>query len=147
LSSDEIVSTQYLCNGNNAAFDKLTRVEIPAAGANTTSAAGIVTGNLIKFNKADYATDSIIFTTDPYTGGSGNHSIVELYNITDNLAIAGGSLSTVFPYNNRTSLFSANIFNNLPNKEITIGVRTKSSVDGQFASNTGTGLFLLIYKK
>lgn len=147
LSSDEVTSTQYICNGNNGVADKVTRIEIPAAAANTTSAAGIITGNLIKFNKADYATDSIVFVTDPYTSGSGNLSIVELYNSTDDLPITGGALSTNATYENRTSLLSANIFNNLPDKEITIRVRTKSSAEGQFASNTGTGLYLFVYKK
>jgi hypothetical protein len=147
LDVSETLSTQFVCNGSNAITDKITRLEIPGAGANTFSSTPKFTGALIKFNKSDFATDSIVFVTDPFTGGDGNLSIVELYNVTDGVPIAGSLLSTNVPSSNRVFLFSENIFDNLPNKEITIGVKSKSSVDGQYASNSLIGLYLFIYKK
>ena len=147
LDLNETLSTQYVCNGSDAVTDKITRLEIPGAGANTSSSTAILTGSLIKFNKSDFATDSIVFVADPYTGGNGNLSVVELYNITDGVPIGGSVLSTNASPSNRLFMFSENIFDSLPSKEITIGVKTKSSVDGQFASNSLIGMYLFIYKK
>lgn len=147
LNSEEITSVQYVCNGNNASSDRLTRIEIPAAGANTGSTGWLTTGYLIKFNKIDYQSDSIVFVTDPYVASSSNTVTVELVNGEDNTVIAGSTITTNKLFDTREFIASSNIYEGLPETEITLRVRMKSGIQNAFAANTYTGLYLFVYKK
>lgn len=152
LAGNEVASTQYLCNGTNGENgngmpDLVTRLVIPGGGGNTNSATPTYSGSLLfKFNKANYATDSIVFASDPYAGG-GNLSEVELYDVTDNVVIEGSLISSGSSWENRKFVLSGNIYKKLPSKEITLGVRFRSTVEGGFAASSYTGMCLLIYKK
>jgi hypothetical protein len=152
LTGNEVASTQYLCNGTdgkngNGMPDLLTRIEIPAANATTSSATPMIIGNLFMFNKADFATDSIVFASDLYTGEGGNFSELELYNLTDDVVVDGSLISASSGWANRKYVVSSNVFKKLPNKQISLGVRFRSSMEGHFASASYTGVYLLIYKK
>ncbi|SHH19488.1 hypothetical protein SAMN04488109_3110 [Chryseolinea serpens] len=152
LTGNEVATTQYLCNGTNGKNgngmpDLVTRLEIPFGWGTTSSVTPVITGNLYKFNKADYATDSIVFASEPYNYGGGNLAEVELYNITDNVAVEGSLLSSGNAWQNRKFQVSDNVYKNLPSKEITLGVRFRSTVEGQLATSGYYGSYLLIYKK
>jgi len=145
LDSNEIDNSQSICNGSNAQSDKQILIPIPNSGAISNSTTPIITGTLIKFNKTYYSgVDSIIFVASPYVYGGANTSVVELYNITDATPVTGGSLSSDYSGANPPFIQTGNIYNNLPDKEIAIGVRSYSANEGVYA---GTGFcYLFLYR-
>lgn len=143
LDSSEIDQTEDVCNGADGSSDKQIFLPIPNAGSNTSSSTPVITGSLIKFNKDNYAgVDSIIFVADPYVADVSNTSIVELYNITDGEIITNSKLSSSSLFNQRSFIQTGNLYNNLPGKEIIIGIRQYSAKEGFFAASGSSYLFL-----
>ena len=148
LDSNEVTNTKYLCNGQNASSDKQILLPINFS-ANTTSTIPVIGGELVKFSKKNYPNvDSIILVANPYIGDATNTAIVELYNITDNVPITNSIIiSSNLPGNTtiRPFLLSSNVYNSLPDKEITLGISLKSGSQGKFAAS-GT-CYLILYRK
>lgn len=150
LDENEIQNTEYVCNGNDGYIysDKLIRLTIANNGIGTSSTEWYIseypTFNYPDFNKNDFGNiDSIIFVPSLHTDFSNNKCIAELYNITDGLPIGNSQIET-----NSTGWdfhYSENIYDNLPNKTIDIGIRIKSENNGKSVS-TGIVSYLYIYR-
>jgi hypothetical protein len=94
------------------------------------------------FNKDDYpGMDSITFVFD---GSLRAGALVRLVNITDNIIIANSIIKTNLEY--LGELHSNNIYNSLPPKKITMGIRYLS---GKTFSSAGTiqGAFIKVRSK
>lgn len=103
-------------------------------------------GELLKFSKKNYVgVDSIILVSNAYVGDQANTSIVELYNITDNIPIANSKIITNNLWSPTGFLQTGNLYNELPDKEITVGISLKSGNAGMFAA-TGSA-YLILYRK
>lgn len=103
----------------------------------------------IKFNKNNYVNvDSIIFVVNAGSADVNTFCLVELFNAQDLSPINGGLISsndTSHEPNSITPLGWAqtgNIFNSLPNEESTIGIRVKSSKQGNLVVIDKACLFL-----
>ncbi|KAA9345761.1 hypothetical protein [Adhaeribacter soli] len=88
--------------------------------------------HLIKFNKTNYSgLTSIKLYSAMATEVVGDTAELELFNITDNTAVANSLLMASTPSLSYQLVQSSNIINELPNKEIDLGIRLKSK-KGQF---------------
>lgn len=142
LDSTEIDNKESVCNGASIGGDNQIFIPIDGAGSNTTSITPVITGSLLKFSKTNFVgVDSIIFVAGPYVSDPSNSSIVNLYNITDGQVISGSTLSSNSTAIN-TFIQTGNLYNNLPDKEITLGISQSSLNDGFFAGSGSCYLFL-----
>jgi hypothetical protein len=100
--------------------------------------------SLLRFNMYNYQNvDSAIFAAEINSSQSNNNCIVELYDVTDSTEIQGSQLhssSTSFKY-----VFSNDIKDNFPTKEITLGLKLKSQNNGISVEIVRAHIF--IYKK
>ena len=151
LDSSEVDHTQFLCNGANDSTgnqDSIVYLEIPSSSGRAYSAVPTVWGELLKFKKSDYpGVDSIIFVSSLYVANDTNTSVVQLYDITDQQPVAGSVLSSnkiAFTTSNLYGNYiqSGNLYNNIPDKEITLGVSVYSVNSGVFAGVAYSYLFL-----
>ncbi|CAM1344724.1 DUF7151 family protein [Tenacibaculum amylolyticum] len=134
LENEEVTSTQFICNGLNGDSYKETRLLIYHGAINgsysgTSSTSRLKLGELIRFDKRDWENaSSISYTAVAKTSRSDNNFIFELYNETDNELIQESRITS----NNVTfeMLESANIINNLPEREITLALYIRSENDG-----------------
>lgn len=160
LDSLEVDTTKYVCNGENGHegpmgqdgqdgldgnTDKQIRLKLEFGG-NTTSATPVIGVALIKFSKKNYVgVDSIILVANPYVADQTNTAIVELYNITDNEPVSNSMLTSNNLYSDTGYWQTGNIYNGLPDKEITLGLSMRSANQGMFAAS---GLcYLLLYRR
>ncbi len=133
-------------------IDKQVRLELSAVfDVGTSDTAWTIpyyeTYQLVKFNKHNYIYDrvkSIIFTPSMHTSDQNVSCIVELYNVTDSVPIAGSQVVS----NDLSWHFyeSQNIKDALPDKEITLSIRIKSQRNGTFVS-TGVRNLLFINRE
>jgi hypothetical protein len=145
LESAEVMAIKYLCIPGT---DKQLRLEIGESNVGTNSTdwfnTPFQTFRLIKFNKLNYSNiDSITFVPSMNTPIATNKVYVELYNWTDNVEITNSQLTSNTP----DWIFkeSKNLYNQLPDKEIILGIRLKSEASSYFVS-TGIRSYLFIYK-
>jgi len=154
LDSQEIEQVRMVCHGNAGSSgntggnaDKQILIQLVNMTANMNSATPIVVGQLPRFSIANYpGVDSVVLVANPYVwpGGS-NTAIIELYNKTDGAIIAGSRITSNRQFDNRVFVSSSNIYSSFPNKDITLGIRVASSVEGQ---SVATGeLYLYLYRK
>ena len=144
LEETEVNSSVPVCNGQSSSLDKqiILPLNFPANVSNTTPVVG---GDLIKFNKHYYTgVDSITLIGNPYVGQATNTAKVELYNLTDGEVIANSLISSNSLYNDRIYHESGNLYNNLPDKEIHLGIRLQGTENGQFAASGSC--FLVLYR-
>lgn len=84
-----------------------------------------------------------------YVADVQNTAIVELYNITDNItdniAVTNGKITTSNLFNSNGYLQTGNVYNALPDKEITLGISLKSGNAGMFAASGSC--YLLLYRR
>ena len=137
-------------SGMNGTSDKQIRIEFGSFSNSTSDTSWIITlPTIINFNKDYYVgIDSIIFVVNIGSSNLNTNCVVELFNLTDNLPIQGSTVLT----NDTTKFpgfiiggkwcYSANIINNLPSKEITLGARFKSDNYGNLV-NINQGMLLL----
>ena len=148
LDSLEITETKFLCNGQSSPADKQILFNFGYA-ANTTSTSTVVGGELIKFSKRNYPNvDSIILVANPYVADATNTAIMELFNITDKIAISNSTITTNYAAPSTSFgpfVQTGNLYNSLPDKEISLGISLKSGTAGKFAA-TGH-CFLILYRK
>jgi hypothetical protein len=116
-------------------------------GANTQTSAGndsIRLGtqyDLIKFDKRNYVTvDSVIFVSRMRSAIDSDTCVVQLYNATDRRIITKATLvsdTTVFLWKE-----SKNIYTDLPDKEISLGVIVRNKKSGTVVEGGQSYLFL-----
>jgi hypothetical protein len=124
---------------------------------NINSTPSLVFAKIYKFNKHDYSgVDSIVFMANPNMSFAGNpgfdHTdscIVTLYNVTDNVPIAGGQFRS---NNTDANVFvqTGNLYNALPDKEITLGIMIQSTKDETANSVTAAQVsraYLFLFRK
>ena len=104
LESNEVESTTYVCNGFNSDFQDEARIVLFSSGsgaAGTTSVDGRKMGEIIKFDKNNWANaSSIYYVAWIYSESSSNSCYVELYNETDQEVITNSIMtnnSTQYP--------------------------------------------------
>lgn len=146
LDASEILITRFVCNGIDGIINEQIQLKIVdgiGTAANTTSAQPVTVPGIHSFDIRNYPNvDSVVFVTDPWVANKNNVAVVELYNITDNQPIGHSMLSTNNLHGEKRPLFSANIFNELPKRPITLGIRLNSKVNGQFSASGIPYLFL-----
>lgn len=154
LDITEVEITRYICSGIDGGFDEQIRlrIELPGIpffgdnfGYQTTSSTFDLTGSgLIDFNKEDFiGVDSILLASNPW-GIDGINSYVELYNATDDLSIDNSEVVSNLSKDARIYIRSANIFDELPNTRIDLGIRVRSETEGIFV---GSGQpYLILYR-
>jgi len=105
------------------------------------------TYQLVKFNKRNYNYDrvkSIIFSPSMHTSDKNVSCIIELYNVTDSVPIAGSRVVSNDP--SWHFYESPDIKDALPDKEITLSIRVKSQKQGTFVS-TGVRNWIFINRE
>ncbi|MFH6988716.1 hypothetical protein ACHRVW_13315 [Flavobacterium collinsii] len=140
LDDTEIQVTKYVCNGNGGIVSEEVRVSIPTAN---TSSSVVTTWGGVTFDIRNFKNvKSVVFEASPYVANSNNYALLELYNITDNKVIENSLIRA----NNLSSalqdLKSSEILNELPQKEIKLGLKLSSEVYGQFSGVYGAHLVL-----
>lgn len=134
LEKDEVSFDNFICNGEGEGgdihLDKLTRLEIGSPNVNSCGNTWFLTPyetfTLVDFNKLDYDnTSSIIFVPGMFGGGSGNTVTAQLYNVTDSIPIKNTFIQHFVP--EYEFKYSENIYDDLPDYPITLGIRTKNS--------------------
>lgn len=145
LDPNEVESTKFICIPGT---DKQIRLEIGESNVGTQSTdwfnTPFQTFRLIKFNKLNYAhVDSITFVPSLFTPSVENQVYVQLYNWTDHVEISNSEISS----NVNEYIFkeSRNLYDQLPNKEITLGIRVRSQSPDYYVT-TGIRSYLFIYK-
>lgn len=143
LDANEITGTAYVCNNSF-----INEVRLPLDfSANTTSTKPVTGLALAGFNKANYqGIDSIVLASRLYTSNANNHSIVYLVNRTDNIVLTNSTITSNKSFNESTVITSKNLYNDIPNKTIDIGLSLKSEKEGSFAAVYSTS-YLILYKK
>ena len=135
----------------DSGFDKQIQFYFPILFSNQTITPEITLGRINKFNKHNYiGVDSIIFMANPSViGDTSNYSIVTLYDLTDSVLIAGSTVSNNVHDNQSTYVQSGNIYNALPDKEITLAatIRSKRDVSGTGNVAQVTNGYLILYRK
>jgi hypothetical protein len=146
LDDSEIEVTKYICNGLDGMVDKQIRLTLPS-DISFDGSQVITQGqnNLYKFNIDDFVgIDSVIYTIWTSVPDAGNSNSIELFNITDNIGIAGSQITATS--NSTPTLYqSSNIINGFPHKEITLGLKFKGTNTGQVVNATSGYLYL--YRK
>jgi len=133
--------------GPPGASDKQTRVYFLPQYVSTLDSAGYLgfgSPKVPKFDKSYFVNvDSIILVCDVQTGGNNARCLVDLYNGTDSVFIATGLIDKECV--NACSAESGNLYSILPNKEVDLYVRIRTSVH-----NTNVGIInpqLVMYRR
>ncbi|EPR69447.1 DUF7151 family protein [Cyclobacterium qasimii] len=138
LDKSEVLVTKYVCNGSSGVINEEIRLKIAegvGSSANTTSTSPTIVSG-IPFDIRNYPNvGTVYFEADPYVEKSSNHALLELYNITDNTVITSSLIRTSNRYTEKEFLRTENLINNLPNKNIVLGIRLRSEVDGSFSAS------------
>lgn len=144
LDPGEVDNTKNICFTQSAAPQDKVIIYPLYYAASTPSTVGVWGGEFVGFNKHNYpGVDSIILLCNPYVfrEGVGNTAIVELYNITANTPIANSSIITGRGYT-YSFLISANVFSSLPDQDIWLGIRVRSSIEGETAASGKCYLYM-----
>jgi hypothetical protein len=148
LDSNEVTDKKFVCNGQNGqngTSDKQIILPINFS-ANTTSTTPVTGAGLIKFSKDNYVgVDSIILAANSYVADVSNTAIVELYNVTDKQVVPNSTIRSSNLYNPDAYVQTSNVYNALPNKEITLGISLKSEKEGMFAASGSC--YLILYRR
>lgn len=148
LESEEIQTTDYLCNGSDGIvkLDNLVRLNIGSPNFQDCELGWQMTEfnswQLHDFNKNDYPyVKSIIFVPSLVNFEEGNTVTAELFNVTDNVPISGSQVIQdavgLFQFK-----YSENIYEQLPNYPVSLSIRLKNKIDN---SCSGTGAFSYLY--
>ena len=126
LDSSEVKHIEYICNGKNGEVDKQIRFDF---GSIRSVWENCTIFRLQLFNIDNYPdVDSVLFMATLQSESANTECIVELYNFTDNQPIENGELRT--NANVAQVGTKVNLLAYLPRKEIELGMRVRSSVNG-----------------
>lgn len=133
LDDDEVNMIKMVCHSS---FHEEIRLILRAMGSGasgTKQEAGNIFGRIANFDKSNWTkAHSITYNAYIYTEDYDNTCYVELYNITDNEVIQGTTLSTNATTYPGVLVSSGNIIDNLPDKEITLGLRVRTENEGTY---------------
>ncbi len=118
----------------------LKATSVPVGYVGGTSYDG---SSLVKFNRTLYSNlDSIVFAGQVKVQGKAEYQVAELVNVTDNTVIANAAIDvSSLSY---TLVQSGNIMNELPAREVTLGVRIKTSLGYEYWA--GSQFYLYLYR-
>lgn len=146
LDIDEILVTRYVCNGIDGVINEEIQIKVVdgiGSAANTSSSTPVVVSGSTSFNISNFANvDSVVFVSDPYVSNTSNFALVELYNITDDVVIANSLIRANNLFDDKVQIKTDNIFSELPTKEITLGIRLSSEINGEFSASGIPYIFL-----
>jgi hypothetical protein len=98
------------------------------------STTGVILPNnimLLRFNLANYENiDSVIFTALIWSSQIDNNCYAALYNVTDDQVISGSQIESTMTDAQGEYVFSKDLKEVFPNKEITLGIKLKSQYEG-----------------
>lgn len=147
LDEAEVQITKYVCNGLDGIINEEIRIKIVegiGTAATTSSSTPIIISG-ISFNKSNFENvGTIFFESDPYVNNNLNYALVELYNVTSNVGINNTLIRTNNIFDTKENLRSNDIINELPNSEITLGIRFSSELNGEFSAS---GIPYLVIKR
>jgi hypothetical protein len=147
LDATEVQITKYVCNEDGGITSEEIRLKITEGSTATTSSIGIylkgITFDITKYKNIN----SIIFESNPYVFygpniPQNNFALLELYNFTDNVPISKSLIRTNNLATNIVTLKSNEIIDEIPKKEIQLGFKLRSEVEG-LNSVSGTGFLIL----
>jgi hypothetical protein len=147
LDSIEILNTEFICNGIDGLWDKQIRFDFGSSGYTGLTNDHVTWQNCEEwripfFNINNYPDlDSVLFfaTLEVYSGSG--ECIVELYNFTDNQIIQNGELRS--SANVETYVESkVNLLTYMPDKEIILGIRLRSTIEGSMVIVSNPQLIL-----
>ncbi|WP_418498635.1 DUF7151 family protein [Flagellimonas sp.] len=148
LDDFEILSTRNICNGLDGMFNEEIRLVFfsgtlgSSHGTNSTD--GFTLSVLQKFDIRRYnLVQSVIFKSRSWTSDSGTTSFVELINEDTGEVIPNSTLSTNDSGFGGDVLTSPNIYADLPQEEITLGLRIRSENNGVSVYVTGRSELIL----
>ncbi|WP_146190722.1 DUF7151 family protein [Polaribacter aquimarinus] len=126
LDKDEVTVTRFICNGLDGGFDEQIRLSIFSGDSGfATKGPPIIWKEFIDFDKRNYiGVDSIVFIPRLKADRSNNAVTVELYDLTNDRVINNTKIST-----NSTEIVtikSPNIFSDLPEEKINLGIQISS---------------------
>ncbi|CAM1373209.1 conserved exported hypothetical protein [Tenacibaculum litopenaei] len=134
LDPNEVQSTTYVCNGYNSDFQDENRIVLFSSGSGASGTSleeGRVFGEILKFDKRHWKNaTSISYVAWAYSEKSSNTCYVELVNMTDDKVIAKSTLKTNSTRYPGTLLISPELIAELPEKEITLGLRMRTQNNG-----------------
>jgi len=146
LENSEVENSEYICNGQDGTLDldNLTRIELGSPNVTSCGVDWFIsefeTFHYPDFDKTDYSNvTSILFVPSMVSFQSSNTVTVELYNITDNIAISNSQINHDENYAFR---YSENIFDQLPDYPITLGIRM---INSQESGCGGLGVRSYLY--
>lgn len=100
--------------------------------------------SLRKFNKTNYTDlDSIVLAGTVQSQENVTYRIAELVNVSDNEVLASFAIDVSSP--SYTLIQSGNIMNELPAREVTLGVRIQT--DKGIEDSSGSQFYLYLYRK
>ena len=146
LDISEIQATRYVCNGIDGIINEEIQLRIVdgiGSAANTSSSTPLIVPGLSSFDIRNFVNvDSVVFVSDPYVGDHVNYALLELYNVTDGQVLANTLLRTNNLFAEKSQLKTVNLFDEIPNKQITLGIKLSSETNGQFSASGIPYLFL-----
>lgn len=149
LDENEITSTTYVCNGNEGGIiSEEVRLKISGANSSTSSKNPTYYFSGITFDITKYKNvNSITFESNPYVFYApnvehSNYALVELYNFTDNVPISNSLIRANSLPNDKIYLRTNELINEIPQKEIKLGIKLMSEIDGQ-SSVSGDSYIIL----
>lgn len=149
LANEEVDQLQNVCSGpdgiNSGEQDK--QIVLPLGGSRSVSQTpGVGLDPIIKFRKSNFGgVDSIVFIAVPYVSDPSFEAVVDLYNVTDEGAISGSEIISNQVLNVNGFVQTGNLFNQIPDKEITLVTRTRSTREGAYAGCYYA--YLVLYRK
>ncbi len=139
LDDNEIQNTEYICNGDDGGYDKVTLINFPANGyanGNNTTQFEIIEMQIIRdFNISNYLnTDSITFGVYLRSENPDSECIIELYDLSNNNPINNTTLtssSTSWEWKSTR----INFLHDLPKTTFDLGIRIKSEEEENAVSS------------
>ena len=146
LDVSEIDVTRFVCNGIDGIINEEIQIKLVGgigSAANSLSSTPITVQGNSSFDIRNFVNvDSVVFVSDPYVGNNTNFALVELFNFTDNQVIANTLIRTNNLNEEKKQLKTVNIFDQLPKKQLILGIKLSSEVNGQFSASGLPYLFL-----
>jgi hypothetical protein len=149
LDSAEVDQIQNVCNGANGVSggEQDKQIVLPLGGsvsASLTPSLGL--DPIIKFKKSNFVgVDSIVFIAVPFVSDPSFQSVVDLFNVSDQVGITGSEIASNQLLNVNGFLQTGNLYDQIPDKEITLVTRTRSTREGAYAGCYYA--YLVLYRK
>lgn len=146
LDSTEVDQVQNVCNGvSGGEQDK--QIVLPLGGSSSASLTpSLGKDPIIKFKKSNFlGLDSIVFVAVPFVSDPSFQAVVDLYDVTDGVGISGSEITSSQTLNLNGFIQTGNLYNQLPDREITLVTRVHSSREGGYAGCYYA--YLVLYRK